>query len=74
MDGSILFKLAKDLGDFSRDEAIRVLFPNNPPNIVIGEILTTRISVEDKLLHYTMVGCILPSSNTHIIKEELSLM
>ena len=76
MDGSAPFKLAKDFDDFSRDEAIKVLFLENPPNVVLGKILTTRLSIEDRVLHYNMVKCILPrkSNVTNIIEEELFLM
>ena len=59
MDGPTHFKLAKDFEDFSKDKAVKVPLLDNPPIVISGKILATRLFVEDRLLHYTIVKCML---------------
>ena len=65
-----------DMDGFNRDEAIKVLFLNNSPNIVFGKILTIELIFEDRLPHYTIMKCILPrqSNITNLIEEEIFLL
>ena len=54
MDGSTFFKLAKDFEDFSVNGPVKVLFLDNPPNIISRKILITGLFVKDRLLHHTI--------------------
>ena len=72
MNVAALCKLAKDFQDFNREEALKLLFPNQEISRPSRKIMISKLSVEDKLLHFTIVKCItLRSSNTtNIVKDE----
>ena len=76
LDASAPCKLAKDFEDFSRAEALKLLFPNQELTKPSGKILISKLSVEDRLLHFTIVKCLTPrsSNTTNIIEDELFLM
>ena len=76
MDGSASHKLAKYFEEFTRDEAIKVLFLDNLLIVVIGKILASGLSVEDGVLHYTIIKYILPRAFniTNMMEDELFLM
>ena len=59
MYGSATFKLSKDIKDYNKNKALKFLFPNNPLNVVTIKVMSTRLLMEDRLLPYTIVKCIL---------------
>ena len=76
MDGSAPCKLAHEFDDYNKDEAKKLLFPIVPPHKSSGKTLTTGLSIEDRLLHYTLIKCILPrqSNLTSINEDEFFLL
>ena len=76
MDGIPLWTLAKDYPKFNREEAVKLLFPNEKANMPYVKVLTTSLSIEDRLLHFTIVKCIIfRSTNTiNMIEDELFLL
>ena len=76
LDVNVEFKLSKDMEDFNREETIKLLFPNSPLSVVTKKIITIGLSIEDRLMHYTIVKYILPraSNTTNIVEDELFLI
>ena len=71
-----IFYLSKDINDYSINKALKLLFPNNPLNVVTIKVMATRLLVKDRLLHCTIVKCILPgvSNTTNIMEDKLFLL
>ena len=76
MDGLAPCKLAHDFDEYNKDEAKKLLFPVVPPHTSSGKTFTTGLSIQDRLLHYTLIKCILPrqSNLTSINDDEFFLL
>ena len=76
MHNIVPYKLTKDSKEFNGEEGIKFLFPNNPSIVATRKILTTRLFIEYRIVHYARVKCILPwtSNIANIIEDELFLM
>ena len=70
IDGTPLKILGKDHPRYSKEEAVKLLFPSKKDYMSSEKILTSSLPIKDRLLHFTIVKYILPQfTNTTIMVE-----